>query len=117
MRWGFEHMQADDGGSVGLRLSTRPLTQPERELAPDRIDDIIAGGYWMAPPAADAEIVVIYAGVVASEAAEAHGELLEDLPGAGLLAITSPDRLHADWLAIRRARVSGRSRASSHVGR
>jgi len=28
----------------------------------------------------------------------------EDLPGAGLLAITSPDRLHRDWRA---ARVGG----------
>ncbi len=117
MRWGFEHMQADDGGSVGLRLSTRPLPQPERELGPDRIDDIIAGGYWMVPPAADAEIVVIYAGVIAAEAAEAHGQLLEDLPGAGLLAVTSPDRLHADWLAARRARVSGKTEASAHVER
>ena len=30
MRWGFEHMQADDGGSVYLRLSTRPIEQPKR---------------------------------------------------------------------------------------
>ena len=25
----------------------------------------------------------------------------EDVPGAGLLAITSPDRLHRDWQAAR----------------
>jgi pyruvate dehydrogenase E1 component len=25
----------------------------------------------------------------------------EDIPGAGLLAITSPDRLHCDWLVAR----------------
>src|SRR5207253_4413212 len=30
MRWSFEHMQAENGGSVYLRLSTRPLVQPER---------------------------------------------------------------------------------------
>ena len=117
MRWGFEYMQADDGGSVCLRLSTRLLDQPERELASDRIDDIIAGGYWMVPPATDAEIVVVYTGVVASEAAEAHANLIEDLPGAGLLAVTSPDRLHSDWLAARRARVSGETWASAHVER
>jgi pyruvate dehydrogenase E1 component len=117
MRWGFEYMQADDGGSVCLRLSTRPLDQPARVLAPDRIDDIIAGGYWMVAPAPDAEIVVVYAGVVAPEAAEAHAQLLEDLPGAGLLAVTSPDRLHADWLAARRARVSGETGASAQVER
>ena len=117
MRWGFEYMQADDGGSVCLRLSTRPLDQPERELSPDRIDEIIAGGYWMVPPAPDAEIVVVYAGVVVPEAAEAHAQMLEDLPGAGLLAVTSPDRLHADWLAARRARVSGETGASAHIER
>lgn len=31
----------------------------------------------------------------------------EDVPGAGLLAITSPDRLHADWLRAARARRAG----------
>ncbi len=31
MRWSFEYMQADDGGSVSLRLSTRLLKQPQRE--------------------------------------------------------------------------------------
>ena len=117
MRWGFEHMQADDGGSVCLRLSTRPIAQPERELDPGLIDDIIAGGYWIAPPEPDTEIVVVYTGVVAPEAGEAHAQLLDDLPGTGLLAVTSPDRLHADWLAARRARVSGETGASAHVER
>jgi pyruvate dehydrogenase E1 component len=117
MRWGFEHMQADDGGSVCLRLSTRKLSQPDRDLSAERIDDIIAGGYWMVPPASDAELVVVSVGVVAPEAAEAHAQLLEDLPGAGLLAVTSPDRLHAGWLAARRARVSGDTGARAHVER
>ena len=30
MQSGFEYMQAEDGGSVYLRLSTRPLTQVRR---------------------------------------------------------------------------------------
>ena len=37
-------------------------------------------------------------------------------PAAGLLAITSPDRLHAEWLAARRAARSG-VRVESHVER
>ena len=31
----------------------------------------------------------------------AAGAAAEDIPGAGLLAITSPDRLHRDWQAAR----------------
>ena len=30
MGWAFEHLQRDDGGSVYLRLSTRPIDQPRR---------------------------------------------------------------------------------------
>ena len=29
MRWGFAHMQEPDGGSVYLRLSTRPIEQAD----------------------------------------------------------------------------------------
>ena len=32
LRWSFVHLQDADGGSVYLRLSTRPLMQPTREL-------------------------------------------------------------------------------------
>ena len=32
MAWAFDHMQRPDGGSVYLRLSTRPLEQPRRRL-------------------------------------------------------------------------------------
>jgi pyruvate dehydrogenase E1 component len=38
---------------------------------------------------------------------EAFATLREEEPGAGLLAITSPDRLHAEWLAARRAKRAG----------
>src|SRR5215204_7794337 len=31
LRWSFEHLQDGDGGSVYLRLSTRPADQPDRE--------------------------------------------------------------------------------------
>ena len=32
MSWGLRHMQDDNGGSVYLRLSTRQLEQPKREM-------------------------------------------------------------------------------------
>jgi pyruvate dehydrogenase E1 component len=97
LRWAFAHLQAEDGGSVYLRLSTRPLEQPRRSV--DALaDDIVAGGYWLIPPAPGAELALCYTGAVAPEAIAAHAALLEDIPGAGILAVTSADRLHADWL-------------------
>jgi pyruvate dehydrogenase E1 component len=108
MEWGFRHMQEKDGGSVYLRLSTRPLTQPQRAIDAKLKADIVAGAYWLRPPSPDADLVVIYSGAVAPEAAAAHRQILEDVPGAGLLSITSPDRLHADW------RAAG---ARSHIDR
>jgi pyruvate dehydrogenase E1 component len=98
MRWAFAHLQAEDGGSVYLRLSTRPVEQPKRSMAADLAADIVAGGYWLKPPEAGAELAIAYAGAVAPEALAAFDMLLEDIPGAGLLAITSADRLHAGWL-------------------
>lgn len=97
MRWGLAHMQAEDGGSVYLRLSTRPIRQPEREMTETLSADILAGGYWHVLPQPEAEVAIVYAGVVAPEALEAHAQILEDVPGAGLLAVTSADRLHAGW--------------------
>jgi pyruvate dehydrogenase E1 component len=47
----------------------------------------------------------------------AFAELRAEEPGAGLLAITSPDGLHAEWLAARRARREGRGRGRSTIER
>jgi pyruvate dehydrogenase E1 component len=46
-------------------------------------------------------------GPVAPEAEAAFAVLREDVPEAGLLAVTSPDRLHADWTAHLQARRRG----------
>ncbi|GGC50001.1 pyruvate dehydrogenase E1 component [Siccirubricoccus deserti] len=115
MRWGFEHMQKPEGSAVWLRLSTRGLEQPERRLDPAAV---IAGGHWLVPPAPGARIAIAYQGPVAPEAMAAFEELRAEEPGAGLLAITSADRLHAEWLAARRkARQGDRQgfRAPSHI--
>jgi pyruvate dehydrogenase E1 component len=113
MAWGFRHMQAPDGGSVYLRLSTRALAQPTRPL--DR-EAVIAGGYWLVPPGPGAQVAIAYQGAVAPEAQDALAQIAEDLPGCGLLAVTSADRLHAGWLSVRRARQEGRA-ADAHVER
>jgi pyruvate dehydrogenase E1 component len=99
LRWGFEHMQAPDGGSLYFRLSTRPLAQPARADSRWR-DGAIDGGYWLVEPAPGAELAIAACGPVAPEARAAFDALREEMPGLGLLAITSPDRLHRDWRAM-----------------
>jgi pyruvate dehydrogenase E1 component len=102
MRWGFEHMQAPEGGAVYLRLSTRPVDQPGRTMTSELQRSIIAGGYWLSPPSAGDELAIVCQGAVVPEAIAAHREILEDIPGAGLLVVTSADRLHRDWLEAKR---------------
>jgi pyruvate dehydrogenase E1 component len=68
---------------------------------------VIAGAHWVVPPAHGASIAIGYQGPVAPEAIAAFAELQAEEPGAGLLAITSPDRLHAGWIAALRARRAG----------
>ena len=115
MRWGFGHMQDEDGGSVALRLSTRAIEQPERQLDAATRSAITAGAYWLREPADTPGIVLVYSGAVAPEALEAWRILAEDLPGIGLLAVTSADRLHKDWIRARHARRSGVAGAVAHV--
>jgi len=112
MRYGFEHMQKPDGSSVWLRLSTRGLEQKPRTLDPATV---IAGAHWVVPPAPGAPIALAYQGPVAPEAEAAFAELVEEAPGAGLLAITSPDRLHAGWTAAALARRNGDRAARAHI--
>ncbi|MBV8168397.1 MAG: transketolase, partial [Alphaproteobacteria bacterium] len=117
MRWGFEHMQADDGGSVYLRLSTRGLEQPKRTLDAALQQGIIDGAYWLRVPAPGSELAIAYTGAIAPEAIAAHDQIFEDLPGAGLLAVTSPDRLHAGWRAAAAARRAGDAGARAPIER
>ena len=104
MCFGFEYMQAPKGNSIYFRLSTRSLVQPVRTLTPVQEADIVAGGYWYAPPEDGADIVIVSMGALTPEAIAAHESVARDFAGAGLLVLTSPDRLHADWLAAQRNR-------------
>lgn len=114
LRYAFHHMQQPDGSAVWLRLSTRGVPQPERSLDPAAV---IEGGYWAVPPEPGARIAIAYQGPVAPEAWTAFEALREEEPGAGLLAITSPDRLHDGWLKARRAARQGPGAALSPVER
>ena len=113
LRHAFVHMQAPDGSAAWLRLSTRQLEQPSRNLDPAAV---IAGAHWVVPPQAGAPIALAYQGAVAPEAEAAFAELQSEVPGAGLLAITSPDRLHAGWIEAARTRRGGQP-TQSHIER
>jgi pyruvate dehydrogenase E1 component len=106
MDWAFGYMQREgkDGGSVYLRLTTRTLEQPARRESPDFAQAAIDGAYWWREPGPNADAVIVYQGCVAQEAIEAAGRIGEDRRDIGVLAVTSADRLHSDWLACRRAR-------------
>ncbi|MBT4488500.1 MAG: transketolase, partial [Rhodospirillaceae bacterium] len=64
-----------------------------------------------------AELAIVCSGAVTAEAIAAHADILEDVPGAGLLIVTSPDLAYRDWNRAWRQRASGRYEARSHIGR
>ncbi|WP_336490320.1 transketolase [Methylobacterium nigriterrae] len=117
MAHALEYVQRDgpQGGSIYLRLSTRSIAQPQRQVSPTLSENIVAGAYWLREPGPNAEVIVAYSGAVAPEAIEAVGLMGEDRRDIGLLAVTSADRLHAGWTAAQRARESGDRGARSHV--
>jgi pyruvate dehydrogenase E1 component len=131
MRWALEYIQKggegepsernwlrdETGGSVYLRLSTRPIEQIQREMTPELKQGIIDGAYWLRKPGPNCQVVVAYTGAIAPEAIQATGLMGEDRRDVGLLAVTSADRLNAGWTAASRARERGLVHARSHVER
>ena len=101
------------GESTYLRLSTRSIRQVERPDDSWR-DEALKGGYWLRPPGADAEAAIVAMGAIMPEALAAWEELSSDIPGLGLLAVTSPDLLHRGWTAAQAARWGG-ERKPSHA--
>ena len=110
-------LRDETGGSVYLRLSTRPLEQPQRSMTTELREGIVDGAYWLRKPGPNAQVIVAYAGAVAPEAIRAVGLMAEDRRDLGLLAVTSADRLNAGWTAAHRARERGLVHARSHIER
>ena len=115
MELAFRLIDDPNGESTYLRLSTRAIQQVERPENHWR-EGALAGGYWLRQPEPGAEAAIIAMGAVMPEAIAAWEELSADIPGLGLLAITSPDLLHRGWTAAQAARWSGR-REPSYVER
>lgn len=133
MDWSFDYLQRDGegdpdertwlrdetGGSVYLRLSTRPVEQVRawsREDARFR-QGVIDGGYWLREPGPNAEVIIAYQGVIAPEAIKAAARIGEGRRDIGVLAVTSADRLNSGWTAARRARARGQKNALSQIER
>jgi pyruvate dehydrogenase E1 component len=131
LRFSFDYVQRDGddgqsernwlrdetGGSVYLRLSTRPVEQIRRAMTPELRRCIVDGAYWLREPGPNCQVVVAYTGAVAPEAIQSVGLMAEDRRDVGLLAVTSADRLNAGWTAAQRARERGRADARSHIER
>ena len=97
MRWAFAYMQKsggevsernwlrdETGGSVYLRLSTRPVEQIQRTMTDELRQAIVDGAYWLRKPGPNAQVVVAYTGAIAPEAIKAVGLMAEDRRDVGL---------------------------------
>lgn len=129
MDWSFDYMQRDDhgihdertwlrdraGGSVYLRLTTRPLEQPKRREDQAFRQGVVDGAYWLRQPTVNTRIILAYQGCVAPEVLLAAGRLAERHRDIAVLAITSADRLNAGWTAAQRARRHGYASALSYI--
>ncbi|HEY6048562.1 MAG TPA: transketolase, partial [Sphingomicrobium sp.] len=101
------------GESTYLRLSTRSIRQVERGDESWR-EGALKGGYWLREPAPGTEAAIVAMGAVLPEALAAWEELQDDVPGLGLLNVTSPDLLHRGWTEVQAARWQG-NREPSHI--
>ena len=127
MEWAFDYIQRErdtetdasdwkrdgDGGSVYLRLSSRPIEQPQRDMQDIR-RGVIDGAYWLREPGPNCDVVIAYQGAVVTEALASAAALAEGRRDLGILAVTSADRLNAGWQAAQAAHVQGKP-FKSHI--
>ncbi|MCW1931062.1 1-deoxy-D-xylulose-5-phosphate synthase N-terminal domain-containing protein [Pararhodobacter zhoushanensis] len=131
MAWAFDYLQRDGdgvadertwlrdetGGSVYLRLTTKPLEQPGKRGNDAFRQGAVDGAYWLRKPGPNCSVVIAYQGAVADEAIAAAGMAGEHRRDIGVLAVTSADRLNAGWTAAQRERARGNAGALSHIER
>ena len=131
VEWAFDYLQRDGegdpdertwlrdetGGSVYLRLTTKPVEQPGRRADDAFHQGTIDGAYWLRRPGPNCAVVIAYQGAVADEAIAAAGTIGEHRRDVAVLAVTSADRLNAGWTAAQRERARGNAGALSHAER
>ncbi len=106
MELAFRLIDDPNGESTYLRLSTRNIQQIDRD-SDDWREAALRGAYWLRAPSPGSEAAIVAMGAVMPEVLAAWEELREDLPGLGLLSVTSPDLLHRGWTASQAARWAG----------
>jgi pyruvate dehydrogenase E1 component len=112
--WGLQQLaDRQQGQSIYLRLSTRPITQAVRHSTPAWRRQVLAGGYWLRdhrqqPDYAQCPHLHIFAsGVMLEEALQASEIAQEDGIYANVINVTSADRLFHDYFQTsRRGAVS-----------
>lgn len=101
---GLERLGIEDGDSMYLRLSTRPIDQsPFENILQARgaealRADVLAGGYRLRQPAAPAtDLIIAASGSVVPEALAASKLLEAEGINSVVLDICSPDRIYRGW--------------------
>lgn len=128
----LKQLGADNGMSTYLRLSTRPIDQGPFAAALERHGEqqlhshVLAGGYRLIEPAAEAQaadgrsaVTIVTTGVMAPEAIAAAEELETEGVAASVIHLTSPDRLYRSWRSSYAQTVAAGQvvRAPSHLHR
>ena len=96
--WALNNIQKKKGKSVYLRLSTKKLLQPKRELTNLIKDDIISGGYWFKNNYKELDLLIVTTGVIIGEVINCLNTLNEENLNIGVFVVTSPDELYKDWV-------------------
>ncbi len=96
--WALNNIQKKKGKSVYLRLSTKKLLQPKRELTDLIKDDILKGGYWFKNNNNQIDLLIVTTGVIIGEVINCLNTLNEENLNIGLFVVTSPDELYKDWV-------------------
>ncbi|MFN8188384.1 MAG: hypothetical protein U0R69_15045 [Gaiellales bacterium] len=124
---GMRRLQERDGESLYLRLSTKPVDQAPFAALVERRGkeavraDVLAGGFWLVEPQVDGDAVILATcGAMVPEVLEAAALLADDEGvSAGVLCLSSPDRLYRDWRRRRLTHLHDLSaaREPSHLER
>tara|TARA_B100000686_G_scaffold353374_1_gene458730 strand:- start:1340 stop:3682 length:2343 start_codon:yes stop_codon:yes gene_type:complete len=108
LRYSFSYMQKENGSSVYIRLTTRSLLQPKRNVDIALENQILSGGYWLKKSETKSDFTIVFSGALAPEVEKAAEILQEDIPNISILMITSSDRLYKNWRFVQKERSKGK---------